>query len=134
MPIVFWLSKSMSRNRFAKIHQHLHFNDNMNIDSKDKVYKARPILDHFNKKFAFFMPLCNTYLLDEAMEPYYGYHSMKQFIRGKPIRYGFKFWCLTSPKGYMVKFHPYTGSNKTLGKSLGESVTENLCFDSVPNG
>ena len=33
----------------------------------------------------------------------------------------------------MVKFHPYTGSNKTLGKCLGESVTKNLCFDVVPN-
>ena len=72
----------------------------MNIDPKDKVFKVRPILDHFNKKFgAFFMPLCNTYSLDEAMEPYYGHHSMKQFIREKPIRYGFKFWCLTSPEG-----------------------------------
>ena len=106
----------------------------MNIGPKEKVFKVRPILDHFNKKFgAFFMPLCNTYLLDKAMEPYYGHHSMKQFIREKPIRNGFKFWCLTSPEGYMVKFHPYTGSNKTLGKSLGESVTENLCFDFVPN-
>ena len=34
----------------------------------------------------------------------------------------------------MVKFHPYTGSSIVLGKSLGESVTENLCFDFVPNG
>ena len=109
----FLVSKSMSRNKFEKIHQYLHFNDNMNIDPKDKVFKVRPILDHFNKTFgAFFMPLCNTYSLDEAMEPYYGHHSMKQFIRGKPIRYGFKFWCLTSPEGYMVKFHPYTPVTK----------------------
>ena len=34
----------------------------------------------------------------------------------------------------MIKFHLHTGSNKTLGKSLVESVTENLCFDFVPNG
>ena len=68
------------------------------------------------------------------MEPYYGHHLMKQFIREKPIRYGFKFWCLPRPEGYTVKFHPCTGSNKTLGKSLGESVAENLCFDFVPNG
>ena len=103
----------MSSNRFEKIHQYLHFHGSMNIDPKDKVFKVRPTLDHFNKKFgAFFMPLCNTYSLDEAMEPYYDHHSMKQFIRGKPIRYGFKFWCLTSPEGYMVKFHPYTGVTK----------------------
>ena len=82
----FLVSKSMSRNRFEKIHQYLHFNDNMNIDPKDKIFKVRPILDHFNKKFgAFFMPLCNTYSLDEAIEPYYGHHSMKQFIRGNQL-------------------------------------------------
>ena len=41
----------------------------MNIDSKDKVFKVRPTLDVFNKKFgAFFMPLCNTYSSDVAME------------------------------------------------------------------
>ena len=107
----------------------------MNIDPKDKVFKVGPILGHFNKKFgAFFMSLCNTYSLDEAMEPYYGHHSIKLFIREKPIRYGFKFWCLTSPEEYMVKFYPYTGSYKTLGKSSGESVTKNLCSDFVPNG
>ena len=48
----FLVSDSMSRNRFETIHQYLHFNDNMNIDPKDKVFKVRPILDHFNKKFA----------------------------------------------------------------------------------
>ena len=54
----FLVGKSMSRNKFEKIHQYLHFNDNMNTDPKDKVFKVRPILDHFNKKFgAFFMPL-----------------------------------------------------------------------------
>ena len=28
--------------------------------------------------------------MDEVMIPYYGRHSAKQYIRGKPIRYGFK--------------------------------------------
>ena len=123
------VSKSMSRNRFEKIHQYLHFNDNMKIDSNDKVYKIRPIFNHFNNCFQqFYLPLGDSYSLHEAMEPYYGHHSMKQFIRGKPIRYGFKFWCLTSPEGYLIKFHPYTGCDRTAGKP------ENLCVDFVPEG
>ena len=68
------------------------------------------------------------------MEPYYGHHTMKQFIRGKPIRYGFKFWCFTSPEGYMIKFQPCTGGNKIEGETVGESVTENLCLGFVPKG
>ena len=72
--------------------------------------------------------------MDEAVEPYYGHHAMKQFIRAKPIRYGFKFWYLTSPEGYMIKFEPYTGGNKIEGKTIGESVTENLCLGFISKG
>ena len=125
----------MSRNKFEKIHQYLHFNDDMSIDYNDRVYKIRPIIDHLNACFGqFFQPFGQKYSLDEAMEPYYGHHSMKQFIRGKPIRYGFKLWCLTSPQGYLVKFQPYTGSDKTPGKPVGASVTENLCIGTIPQG
>ena len=95
----------------------------------------RPLLNHLNSCFfPFFQPLTKTYSLDEAMEPYYGHHSMKQFISGKPIRYGFKLWCLTSPQGYLVKFFPYTGSDKILGKPVGVSVTEKLCIGFIPQG
>ena len=30
------------------------------------------------------------YSIDEIMVPYYGRHSSKQYIRGKPIRFGYK--------------------------------------------
>ncbi|KAK9730775.1 Transposase IS4 [Popillia japonica] len=66
------------------------------------------------------------------MEPYYGRHSIKQFIKGKPIRYGFKFWVLTTG-GYVLKFMPYCGAgDKIEGKSLGSSVTESLCLGYIP--
>ena len=131
----FLVSQSMSRNRFEKTHQFLHFNDNMKMDGSDRVFKMRPLLNHlYSCFFRFFQPLTKTYSLDEAMEPYYGHHSMKQFIRGKPIRYGFKLWCLTSPQGYLVKFFPYTGSDKILGKPVGVSVTEKLCIGFIPQG
>ncbi|CAI9733933.1 Hypothetical predicted protein [Octopus vulgaris] len=69
------------------------------------------------------------------MRPYYGHHGMKQFIRGKPIRYAFKIWCLVRPDGFLVKFYPYTGAgNKIAGKILGSSVTEKLCLKCVSIG
>ena len=59
------------------------------------------------------------------MEPYFGHHGMKQFIRGKPIRYGFKFWCLARSDEFLVKFDPYTGAgDKVAGKTLGSLFTE----------
>ncbi|KRX17368.1 PiggyBac transposable element-derived protein 3 [Trichinella nelsoni] len=34
--------------------------------------------------------------IDEYMVPYYGRYSCKMFIKGKPIRFGFKVWMMTS--------------------------------------
>ena len=131
----FLVSQFMNRNRFEKIHQYLHFNDNMSIDYNDRVYKIRPIIDRLNACFGqFFQLFGQTYSLDEAREPYYGHHSMKQFIRGKPIRYGYKLRCLTSPQRYLVKFQSNTGSDKTSGKPVGASVTENFCIGTIPQG
>ena len=43
------------------------------------------------------------------MIPYYGKHYAKQFIRGKPIRFGFKNWALCTSSGYMMAFDIYVG-------------------------
>lgn len=130
----FLVSNSMSRNRFEQIHRFLHFNDNSTIDKNDKIFKIRPLIRHLNDMFQkLIQPLGNSFSLDEAMEPYYGHNRMKQFIRGKPIRYGYKFWCLATSDGYVIKFNPYTGAgDKEQGKSLGATVTEKLCIGFLP--
>lgn len=128
------VSNSISRDRFEAIHRYLHFNDNNSIIPNNKTYKIQPLLDQINKVSQdLAQPLGKSYSLDEAMEPYFGKHHMKQFIRGKPIRYGFKFWCLTSPEGYLLKFNPYCGKGDRIeGKTLGSSVTETLCIGYLP--
>jgi len=63
----------------------------------------------------------------KSMVPYYGRHSAKQFVRGKPIRFGFKAWSLNTPLGYCVQMDPYQGDGITdtqLG--LGGSVVVKL--------
>ena len=59
---------------------------------------------------------------------------MKQFIRGKPIRYGFKFWCMNTPGGYLIKFDPYTGTQEARdpGQTLGTSVVRRLTSSYIP--
>ena len=112
----FLVYHAMNRNKFEKIHKYLHFNDNSKLDACDKLYKVRPLLNHLNDKFCQYAePMGNHFSLDEAMEPYFGHRGMKQFIRSKPIRYGFKFWCLTRSDGFLVKFYPYTGAG---GKTM----------------
>ena len=62
------------------------------------------------------------------MVPYFGRHSSKMFIRGKPIRFGHKNWFLASSYGYPYKFEIYTGASKSKNssKSLGPQVACSL--------
>lgn len=73
--------------------------------------------------------------VDEKIVQYFGRHRLKQFIRGKPIRFGLKQWALCfSRSGYCFKFDVYQGSttdNHDL--PLGARVVKNLLSD-VPKG
>ena len=72
-----------------------------------------------NKKFQQ-SGIFETYLsVDEEMVPYFGRHSAKMFLRGKPVRFGFKLWCLCSSSGYMFKYTPYCGKSDFVDASFG---------------
>lgn len=47
-----------------------------------------------------FQPVQNL-SYDESMIKYCGRHGCKQFIRGKPIRFGYKVWALNTNDGYL---------------------------------
>lgn len=97
----------------------------------------RPLFEHFNKAFLdLAQPLPMAWAIDEAMEPYYGHHGLKQFIRGKPVRFGYKFWCLCSTEGLLISFKLYEGKDTGYekGRAIGESVVETLAKGVVPTG
>lgn len=50
----------------------------------------RPIFNNLNKNCSKLVLGKGKFAVDESMISYYGRHSSKQYIRGKPIRYGFK--------------------------------------------
>jgi len=64
--------------------------------------------------------------IDESMVPYYGKNSMKQFIRGKPIRFGFKLWALCSSDGYPYHVDIYRGKDSEAVGPLGERVLSEM--------
>jgi hypothetical protein len=112
----------------------LHVADNENLAQNDRMAKVRPLFDILNLRFAEHFSRSQTHLaIDESMVPYYGRHSAKQFIRGKPIRFGFKVWSLNTPMGYCIQLDPYQGSgviDSQLG--LGGSVVAKL-IESLPH-
>ncbi|KAI4468025.1 transposase is4 [Holotrichia oblita] len=101
----------MHRNRFFTIMRYMHCADNSNADPLDKLWKIRPLMDRIKDKCKEnFIPE-EQLSYDESMIKYYGKHGCKQFIRGKPIRFGYKMWCLNTVSGYLIDFAMYQGLN-----------------------
>lgn len=118
VPIV---SKDMSRNRFQEIKKYLHFCDNLAAEqTSDKMFKVRPLADILVKKFLQWGVFHRDLSIDESMVKYFGRHPAKQFIRGKPVRFGYKNWMVTSSDGYCYAFDLY------CGKSSGPNPTDPL--------
>lgn len=124
----------MSRNRFEEIKRWLHLADNDHLGVNDKFAKLRPFFDKLNERFAKFGIFSHELSIDEQMVPYFGRHSSKMYIKGKPVRFGFKVWCLASAQGYVFHFKPYAGSgdkyktniNNGEDLGLGEKVVLDL--------
>jgi len=126
---MFWESKEdchntvaadiMPRNRFDSIMQNLHLADNANLDTSDKFAKVRRYIELINTScLDNFIPE-QTISVDESMIPYFGRHGAKQYIRGKPIKFGYKMWMAATPLGYCVQFDPYLGAGSNMDPSLG---------------
>ena len=81
--------------------------------------KVLQYFDLLNKKFLQFGVVEKCLSIDEQMVPYFGTHGSKMFIRGKPVRFGFKLWCLCTSTGYMLKAIPYSGKSGFVDPSLG---------------
>ena len=105
------VADSMRRDRFLKIQRFIHMADNTEIDQSDKAWKLRPLMDAIKEKcLSNFQPVKHL-SYDESMIRYYGRHGCKQFIRGKPICFGYKVWSLNSKDGYLLDFDLYQGND-----------------------
>ena len=120
------LKNSISRNRYFKILSCIHFCDKM--QENDKLAKIRPLISHMQEKFRSSFPITEFLSIDESMIPYYGKHRFKQFIRGNPIRSGYKSWNIASSIGYTYFFDIYTGKNEKYNAKfgLGGTVVQEL--------
>lgn len=111
--------QAFSRNQYRSIKRNIHLADNAQNTNIDKMYKVRQFIEALNSKFQQF-GISETHLsIDEQMVPYFGRHSSKMFIRNKPIRFGFKLWCLCSSTGFLYKCIPYCGKSSFLDPNLG---------------
>ena len=111
----------MSRNRFELVLSFLHLNNNEERapDCDDRLFKVRPIIDHFLQKF------CNMYTphqdisIDEGMLSWRGRLGFRVYNPKKPVKYGIKSYVLTdSSNGYCWNLKPYCGVGATLEETI----------------
>ena len=96
------VSSIMTRNRFDEIMQNLYLENNDDLDKNDKFAKVRPLINLLNKQcLKHFFPKQHI-SVDESMVPCYGKHGAKQYIHGKPTKFGYKMWVATAHLGYVI--------------------------------
>ena len=108
-----------------------HLVDNRELEnSSNKVAKGAPIYDTLNSALVQYGIFHKFFSGDESMVPYCGRHSCKMFIRGKPIRFGYKIWCMCGENGYPYHLSIYTGKSDNSVAPLGTRVVQGM-FDVV---
>ena len=129
------ISIAISRNRFEEIMSLLYCCNNNQLDPNDKMSKFKPLYNLINQRCLKFHSDLSFIFVDESMIPYYGQHSSKQRIVGKPVRMGCKMWVLAQSNGYVLQFDPYQKAKGKIpvrrsatSRGLGEKVVlELLC-------
>ena len=89
--------------------------------------KLSPMYDLPNENLVRFGVFHKLLSVDESVVPYYGCYSEKMFIKGKPIRFGYKIWCLCGNDGcpYHLKLYQAKEQNKAT-QPLGTCVITNM--------
>jgi hypothetical protein len=76
----------------------------------DKLYKVRPLLEKIRHNSKACYQPHQQLAVDEAMILFKGRSVMKQYMPLKPIKRGYKMWCLCdSTNGYLYNMALYTG-------------------------
>jgi len=98
------------------------------------MYKVRPLMDMLISNFKKIGYFHKNLSIDELMIEYFVKHSAKQFMKGKPVRFGYKNWMLVSSSGYCYDFDVYCGKNENEKRTMPLGAKVVLDFVSkIPN-
>ena len=127
----------MARDRLLEIHKYLHFVDNSGLippgdSGYDRLCKVQGVLTMIEERFAALYNPSRESAIDEAMVPYKGRSSLKQYMPKKPVRRGLKVWMRAdSTNSYVSQFQVYVGKETSTETGLGARVVKDLTRDLV---
>jgi hypothetical protein len=105
----------MGRNRFEAIKRYFHISDNEQLPARndqnyDCLQKVSAIFNLVLPRFKREYNLRKNVNIDEAMIPFKGHLSIKQYIKAKPHTWGIKSWALAeSATGHIYTLQIYKG-------------------------
>lgn len=115
-----YISSKISRNRFEEILRYLHVADNSTtLKSKDKLAKVRPMITALNTSFRAVYNPTDEVSIDEGMTPFKGRTTIKQYMKAKPVKWGFRSWNLCDSSFYQVAFDYYAGKQVDVESDFG---------------
>ena len=129
------VAKVMSKARYEKLTQYLHIADDSDNPARgqaghDSIAKIRPLFDMAVKHFQQRYHPNRELSVDEAMIGFKGRLNFKQYMPGKPQKWGIKVWELANSKnGYVLNMQVYTGKDafdERSGQGLGRRVVDFL--------
>ncbi|KAJ8277295.1 hypothetical protein GJAV_G00073640 [Gymnothorax javanicus] len=126
-----------ARNRFEAIIQALHMSDPdedrkndalKGTDKYDHLFRLRPLIGDVEAACRAFYQPRQQLSIDERMVATKGRFGMKQYMKAKPTKWGFKLFVLSdSSNGYTCDFNMYTGKQKSQsGKGISQDAVIEL--------
>ena len=114
------IQNAMTRDRFTFILGKLHMNDNSKIgpSNQEKLSKLKPVVERMNVLCQNNKIPAEHFSIDESMIRFKGRSSLKQYNPMKPIKRGYKIWCLADNDGYVYCFDIYTGEKDSNANTL----------------
>jgi hypothetical protein len=118
----------------------IHLNDselqpNRESPGYDKLYKVRPLLDKLSETFLLSYKPSKNQAIDESMIRFKGRSSLRQYMRLKPIKRGYKVWIRAGESGYVNQFQIYVGKvGNDVEKNFGARVVKDLTRNIVGKG
>ncbi|XP_063958469.1 piggyBac transposable element-derived protein 4-like [Lytechinus pictus] len=131
-----WSRSFMSRDRYKAIMSFLHVVDPDTEDPNDVLRKVRFLLDHMKQTCQALYQPHEHIAIDERMVRSKGRFSIRQYIRDKPTKWGFKLWVVADSKtGYTFDFDVYIGRREQASENgLSYDVVFSLCENLLHQG
>ncbi|XP_023217348.1 piggyBac transposable element-derived protein 2-like [Centruroides sculpturatus] len=112
------IQQTMALNKFEKIRQFLHFNDNSKFlprtdPNADRIFKIRPVIDALNATFSK-VSLEKNLCVDEQMCSTKARNLLKRYNSKKPHKWGYKIYVLSGVSGFAYKTEVETGKENIV--------------------